>query len=1523
MVVVVPPPPALSPDVLSLFSVADELLSSSPILIFYGPSATTTVSSSAASRIQTHVYSPAGFQSFPRLTISPSSPLYAAVNCLALEEQGDEICRGLAFSLYKYFSEIPANVKEAWNKNYNSLGKLPSAPKLFGEAHAALLASRMVKVENVADVIKDIQQALAEQTLSWLDLDVVLPPGAMKPLDSNRPRDSTIFEDENDVAMQQYGQYAPIVRLFGEPAFIPTSKLRRAPSKPTALNRSASFARKQKESLRREMVEFLDTEESYVSKVYDLVHGVAEDFREKAKNKHVSSTSPSEKALQRLFPPSLDQILATNNQFLEALRHVLEETEEGAILDIESTPDDGIAQRGSGSSKDDVTGTLAFARCLVSWFPKFSDCYADYMQAHATFPQSLRTFMNDTGSSFSRRVQDTGEQRLMSMLIEPVQRLPRYSLYIDNIVKQLPARHPALKPLLKARDIISEICSREAHSSHEDRVVDHLQRLMSTTWSRNLRPNTRLITAIDVVELTAPYRVDNAKDSMNGILLLFANYLIIIHKHSESSVTARSLQNEVEDLRLLGFVEDNDHLAGGLTCEAAIPLSDLAMTEVGKGGKIQIAQPHKSLDATEAQAKSKLRVFNLTGTYQGKASRFMEEVVKARVEGRFSETEREGHKWDVRSASGDLSLFSAVFEAGAVEGRRAPAKVRIAIDPFKGSGTLKAGDEGIEVAVSLATVAGGMYRLEIHTTDDQATADQITASEFLPVLNKRLGNLLQLRNQIRYSPITTLMLRRNTSILKSLNTKAEAVEKDLDNERTTSRPHSPVKMLTSLFGSVSKETGNVRRPLRAPPSLGNIPRMPPPTAVPKPPSREGQPLQENDLASAVARPKSADSPVSPLQKYEDCLATYVLALHARKGNTVGSVVRNRSRADVLLVNELYNGLLENPANPQLAGQVSVDVLFAAFEKFIQNAWKEKMGAVITREALDAIQSKADCMYPGDFEEYFRKILGEMSPQSQRALQALIKLLADLLEGTSNDGDRGILTAAFAEVIVPNGNSFDYILLLDRFIEDVDALFGERPNSSGSYSQSSVSSQNRSFNTGSISSNTSSLRKKFGLSGLTRDNSRSEHDSKASGSVWRTLSKQGRGMESQPSSISRGTVLERSLSTDTDVRLTPKRPVSRDRPTVLGKFEFEGSPVHPSPGFRGLGTIGEAPDTTGPPKKKRRSSLSDVYALQASSAANSPAAWNSQTPSRRPGGGPGHSRQVSASPLTPSPAKRSAIPSPLNSNRQVSRLGSPIRNENTSAQSNVGTPLSPPGNNASEVTITSYSPRKKRPESVATSIPTLKSTQSSGALTERATGGNAVKKLEPSSSPTKKLRMQSPQKLRERLDAEQKAMSNADASLQAELAMIGAEIGSLKSTPRSSRLNAQPASIGRVDAAIPAAAASLATRLSSIESKLTTQVSEANARNAALQADLKTSLQVSESKATKLDQLYREANLENEALYGRFNEELSRVLKAVKSGEGVDELKKALKESQDEAAALKRENWRLKREAVGLRAQLKE
>lgn len=1524
MVVINPEPAALSSDSLSLFYTTDELLSNSPVLIFYGPTATTT--QATHSRIQAHVFTPAGLQNFARLIISPTATFYNAVTCLPREEQGDEICRGLAFSLYKYFVELPQETRYVWEKRHATLANLPSAPKLFSEAHAAIVAARMVKVENVAEVIVDVRHALGEQTLSWVDLDVVLPRGSIHKLET---RESAQFdESEDDIDQQRYGQYAPIVKLFGDTAFLPTSKLRRAPSKPTSLNRSQSFSRKQKETLRREMCELLDTEENYVSKVYELVHTVAVEFREKAKLKSTSSSSPTEQALQGLFPPSLDKILEVNSQFLEALRVILEETENGAIADIEQSTDDVfIAPLRGQKDPPDVTGAAAVAKTCLEWFPQFSDCYTEYMAAHGEFSQLLKLFTRDTNSSFSKRVCETGEQRLTSMLIEPVQRLPRYNLYIDNIIKQLPVRHPAIKAFLKARDIVSEICTREGPTAQQIRVCDRLRK-MTSAWPTGFNPQGRLITAIDCVELAPPFHISLGPVGTPWILVLFTDFLVILRRSEEGTSTARGLLADLDNPKFAeSFSGSTD-----LVFHQQLSLSDVFITEHDNGSILQLLAPcpvpsQSSRPHSRERKTTGIRMLYLHGTYEGKAQRVVEELTKARVEGRFPENEREGPKWEVRSLPGDLNYFSSVSEeAGTqkIEGRGAPARVQILVDSEILSQPIQVSHDGIELTVSISMLADGFFLMDTTGVLGYSARDKLTEVEFLPVLTKRLSNYFQLRNSVKNPAASEAYLLRNQQVLSSLTLR---INEDQEEQGSKSRPHSPVKMLSNFFGASVGQSGS-RRLQRNAYTVGDVPRLAPPL--------QPAPSRTHSFDSDMARPASSSKSVAfsatpvtdPNGKLEETLENLTLALHARKGNIVGRSVRARAVADELIVNELYNSLLENPANLDLAGQSSVDVLFAVFEKFLQVAWKERMGPVLSHATFVSLQMRSDSLPPGDFEEYFRATFSQLMPANQRALRAVMHLLAELLDGTSNDGDRGVLTAAFAEMLVPAGNANDFISLMDRLVQDVEALFPIPIPGSNTPNFGSMDSRYHSAATGSINSNTS-LRKRFGFSTSTRENSKSESESKV-GSLWRSLSKNNHGMDNQPPSPNKVGYASIGRSNSTDAgRISPKRPSSRDRPTVLGAFNFENGNAANRAYVGGLGTIGEVPPTAGPPRKKRRSSLSDLKTLQD---ANDVPSWSPQTPSRP---GSNHSedrdqREPSTSPRTPSRASigatkhTSAIPAPT-------RLGSPMRKDNSPGTTldRVGSmrrrALTVKEESKDKVTVKTYSPVKRRGESVS-SIPSLKSIVGSGLLLERPGSGNSVK-MPPSTprsstkagvpaSPPKRLRMQSPQKLRERLQTQQRDIDTASLDLQNELSAIGQELNARS----NSRLGQ---SIGPPSTPGGNGSRTLESRIASLEKQLKATLDTLSVRSAAIANDVSTSLQVSEARCKHLDQIYREVNAENEALYGRFNEELEKVTASVRKGKAAEEVEGRLKASEEEAARLRKENSRLKREVAGLKAQIRE
>lgn len=736
-------PPALSSDVLSLYYTKDALLENLPVLIFYGP-ATTGNSTQNGSRIQAHIYSLAGFQSFPRVTISPSSPLYAAVSHLPGDQQGDQVCRGLAVCLLSYYAGMSDALKASLKEHVARRQPNRAAPAMFDEMHAAEIASRMVKVDDAEETISSITSALMAQSISWLDMDVVLPPRTIKRVMASEGLEAMPSFGEDGLPLFNYGEHDSLVNLLGSPTFLPTSKIRRAPSRPTAHSKSRSLLKEQKISLRREMNELVDTEERYIGKLHDLVNSIAVDFRRRLESEGCTGGGSSSKLVDRLFPSTLSTMLELNRSFYNNIQEVLQCTENEAINDIEGAthlPSDSSVTMGR---KRDPTGTAVFAKELLKWFPKFTGPYQEFMRASTDFPNILNECFRDNNSNFSKLANEIGEQRLRSALIEPVQRLPRYSLFIDNMVNLLPASHPGLASLLKARDVITDICALDTSSFAENnRTVSCLMNLVRH-WPVSFSPQGRLITAVDVRQLNPPYKA--AVDGQASMLLLFSEALVLLHKVDDNALSARGLIAEVDRpiVPTIAAQSSNATLDKGLIYHAAMELATLQLTEseanhliwvtFSRDPALRAAQQHNTPNISQASTK----VFSLLGAYEHKSTRFCEEITRARMEDRFPETIRESDKWALRTVNTsfeNLSVLAAIWEpsSGNHVVTHGLSRTRISVDREKSARMILAENVELDIVACVTALERGCYRLNIECVNGESSTDD-TASEYLTAL---------------------------------------------------------------------------------------------------------------------------------------------------------------------------------------------------------------------------------------------------------------------------------------------------------------------------------------------------------------------------------------------------------------------------------------------------------------------------------------------------------------------------------------------------------------------------------------------------------------------------------------------------------------------------------------------------------------------------------------------------------------------------------------------------------------------
>ena len=411
------------------------------ILIFYWP-VHAVGSLASTSRIRTTILSAAGFKSFGAFSVAPSSSYYSAVHKLPDDKQRDDVCRGIAFALCRYFSEVPAEVKSAITDENLREG----VALKWGQTHAAQVTCRMNKVINAHEVIEALKPFSKDRPAS--------PSTPVRPVASIRKtRPSFLPTDSSNVPSRLGQATTPGRRIPSGQRRTPSSSTPTARKNPTTPGPKLSAERM--ESLRFKMCEFVDTEDRYISRLNELIDLVTHQARTPKSLSSKFSNSGKQRTVNAMiqFPSLLDQIKDLNLAFLDDVEAIIQTSEESALAFLDQA---GPAFDPSQLAKDPI-GVYAFAKVLLNHFPKFLMPYRDYLDLHSLISSNLDQYLKEGNYSV---------QQAPSLLMEPAQRISRYGLYIDTMLPAIPQTSTmAIRTLEKARKIIAEICEMEPAAS--------------------------------------------------------------------------------------------------------------------------------------------------------------------------------------------------------------------------------------------------------------------------------------------------------------------------------------------------------------------------------------------------------------------------------------------------------------------------------------------------------------------------------------------------------------------------------------------------------------------------------------------------------------------------------------------------------------------------------------------------------------------------------------------------------------------------------------------------------------------------------------------------------------------------------------------------------------------------------------------------------------------------------------------------------------------------------------------------
>ncbi|KAI9801816.1 MAG: hypothetical protein M1825_003189 [Sarcosagium campestre] len=811
-----PAPEDLYERDLLMFRGVDRLLSDCPIIVLIGRAAsdkaTSPISSSAfnAPYFQAHIYTPAGFYSYDRLPLAVGSALYGAVAYLPAAQQGDEICRALACALAKCFKDISDPVKHI-------LGSSPAeSPGTFDLPHAGRLASVMCQVANCPEVLREMETAIGVRTVSAIDLDLFLPAQGANRLD----RDKVL----HDSGLDERGlgsRYGDLIAKFGLRCHLPAGKRFPVPLR-TSKKQPEVLTHKQKASIRLQMCEFVDTEENYIKKLGPLIE-LAEQYQNRKDRPEYAE----------LFPRSLLTIRSINTAFHREMCRIMNITEDEAIAEVEGpwTGEDTNSIRTqtgafdeAGRGPKDKTGVREFAAVLQSWTPKFRDCYSDYLGRSSGFSDALNSLLRDRDSPFAKQASIFGEQRLRSVLLEPVQRLPRYGLYIDGIVNMLCVGHDAIAPLLTAGNVLRDICSLNTSprgltsldKTVPEPTIRSLRRLVAN-WPQELKPRGRVVTAADYYELDPPFSVQGALGAQSTkIMVLCSDMLIFFQTSHRPVINAQGLMKAIEENNCKREMENS------LNFLSAISLLNTLFSEGGEGA-ILIATPIARLTASSETAHAPFeRHLYLFNEYEGQVKTFAEVITKAKIEGRVPLQERESGLWELRelgSSCGNVMVLSSIRSASAeIDRRRDPtgvhAKTQVIVDDQRDIESVWSdlADTGMRILVLINSLGENDFHMTmVGPKEDDGVELPVdvwegSGDELAGVLRHALSNDLPSRYGMENPAVAASLVSTHRCVLHSLACKCDPGSDEFSTPKggtehlDASRKSSPRKMFKTIFG---------------------------------------------------------------------------------------------------------------------------------------------------------------------------------------------------------------------------------------------------------------------------------------------------------------------------------------------------------------------------------------------------------------------------------------------------------------------------------------------------------------------------------------------------------------------------------------------------------------------------------------------------------------------------------------------------------------------------------------------------
>ena len=181
--------------------------------------------------------------------------------------------------------------------------------------------------------------------------------------------------------------------------------------------------------------------------------------------------------------------------------------------------------------------------------------------------------------------------------MEPVQRIPRYTLLFRTMLKHMSPDDPQRTKIMEADEIASKIAQAEADEQTKRAAIFYCLIATIDGFPPDLFSNSRrFIDCIDVEDTITDAPISSAASSTSGsstslhcTLFLFDDKVVIV-KRPNGEKGGRSLSglDGVDKVTKAGGIPTGKKKSG-MTCKGVVDITDVVATDVGGAGKWPLA----------------------------------------------------------------------------------------------------------------------------------------------------------------------------------------------------------------------------------------------------------------------------------------------------------------------------------------------------------------------------------------------------------------------------------------------------------------------------------------------------------------------------------------------------------------------------------------------------------------------------------------------------------------------------------------------------------------------------------------------------------------------------------------------------------------------------------------------------------------------------------------------------------------------------------------------------------------------